>query len=110
MKVYNLESPRTGKAVANQFVIKEKGEGALGNFIKRETFQSYGSIIAVVVTWDEKDCTGFKTNPMDVVLDEAYWNYSKTTSKYRNIFLGESTLDTATKIKNGEYKLENLNK
>ena len=31
--------------VPNQFLIKEEGRGALGNFIRRETFQSYDSII-----------------------------------------------------------------
>jgi len=92
VKVYNLESPRTGKPVANQFIIAEKiNSGEL------ETFQSYKSIIA------KKFPSG------EVILDSYYWNYSRTTSKYRNQFLRESTKETEQKIKDGIYKLVNLN-
>lgn len=31
------------------------------------------------------------------------WKYSGTTSRYRALFLGESTKETREKIKNGEY-------
>lgn len=98
-KVENMVSPRSGKPVANQYIILEKG-GILGNFNKRETFQSYNSIIAIVTYWNDRT---------DVELDEYYWNYSRTTSKYRNEFLGETTKETEVKIKSGEYKLVNLN-
>ena len=100
MKVFNLESPRTSKPVANQFVIVEEGRGALGNFIKRETFQSYDSVIAVKTTWEDS---------VKVELDAEKWDYSKTTGKYRNQFLGESKKETEAKIKAGEYVLVNLN-
>lgn len=72
----------------NQFIIQDKN----GN----EIFQSYNSKIAL------------KQNGK-VFLDKNYWNYSKTTSKYRNIFLTEDIKTTKEKIKNGEYKLINLN-
>jgi hypothetical protein len=42
-------------------------------------------------------------------LDSKFWNFSKTTSKYRNQFLGETTKETEQKIKDGIYKLTNLN-
>ena len=42
-------------------------------------------------------------------LDKIHWNFSKTTSKYRRLFLNETTQETETKIKNGEYILCNLN-
>lgn len=87
--------------VPNQFLITEEGRGALGNFIKRETFQSYESIIAVITTWK---------NRVDIVLDEHYWDYSRTTGKYRNQFLGENKKETQEKINSGEYNLANLNK
>jgi len=45
----------------------------------------------------------------NVFLDEKYWNYSKTTSKYRSQFLNESTKETKAKIESGEYQLINLN-
>lgn len=32
-----------------------------------------------------------------------HWNYSKTTSKYRNMFLGETTKETQAKLDSGEY-------
>lgn len=95
-----MTSPRTGKAVPNQFIIVEHGQGANGNFIKRETLQSYESIIATVTKWSDRE---------DVTLDSTYWNYSKTTSKYRTQFLGESTKETQAKIDSGEYVLTNLN-
>ena len=33
-----------------------------------------------------------------VYLDESYWNYSKTTGTYRNIFIEESIIETKNKI------------
>ena len=85
----------------NQFLITEHGRGALGNFIVRETFQSYKSVIAVKTVW--KDRT-------DIVIDSAYWDYSVTTGKYLNKFLGEDKSATLKKLKSGEYKLEDLNR
>jgi len=100
-KVENMTSPRSGAPVANQFVIKYSGGGALGNFKAVHVFQSYDSIIAEVTYWEDRT---------DVVLDTAYWNYSTTTSKYRNLFLGDTTAETKAKIKSGEYKVADLNK
>ena len=82
-----MESPN-GNKVANQFEIYTD-EG--------KYFQSYRSIIA------------FKDNKGQVFLDDYYWDYSRTTSKYRNMFLNEGINDTREKIKSGEYKLKNLN-
>lgn len=96
-----MTSLRTGKAVANQFIVTEKGEGWNGNFIKKEVFQSYDSVIVKRVWWANGD--------IDTELDEKYWNYSKTTSKYRAQFLGENTKETQEKIDNGTYTLANLN-
>jgi len=87
MKVYNMESPN-GNKVANQFEIYTD-EG--------KYFQSYRSIIA------------FKDNKGQVFLDDYYWDYSRTTGKYRNIFLDENRRATEEKIKSGEYKLKELN-
>ena len=87
VKVYNMESPN-GNKVANQFEIYTD-EG--------KYFQSYRSIIA------------FKDNKGQVFLDDYYWDYSRTTGKYRNEFLGEYIADTRDKIESGEYKLADLN-
>ena len=65
VKVSNMVSPKTGVEVANQFVIE--GDGV-------KTFQSYNSTIAVI-DWNEHT----------VKIGED-WNYSMTTSKYRNSF------------------------
>lgn len=89
VKITPFDSPRSNKAVANQWVITTD-EG--------EFFQSYRSIIAF------KPYGGGKT-----VLDESKWNYSTTTGKYRNEFLGEGIADTRAKIASGEYVLANLN-
>ncbi len=41
-------------------------------------------------------------------LDKRHWNYSRTTGKYRGIFLGEDLATTRKKIASGEYILTNL--
>ena len=92
MKVKNMLNSR-GNAVPNQFRIDHYDEDAGGSF---RYFQSYDSIIVKVV--DGK-----------VYLDVRYWNYSKTTSRYRNLFLGETTRQIEAKIVVGEYRLVNLN-
>ena len=59
-------------------------------------FQSYNSTIC-------------KIENGKTFLDENFWDYSKTTGKYRNIFLGETKQETEKKIKQGTYILLNLN-
>ena len=44
-----------------------------------------------------------------IYLDKHYWDYSRTTGKYRNEFLGEGIAETRKKIKSGEYRLVDLN-
>jgi hypothetical protein len=100
MKVSNMRSAR-GREVPNQFIISEEGRGANGNFIRKEVFQSYQSVIAERIVWPDV---------VRVTLDEKYWDYSTTTGKYRNQFLGEDIETTRRKIKSGEYVLEDLNK
>jgi len=87
-KVRQMTSNSSGNPVANQFVIYTD-EGTY--------FQSYDSVIA------------FRDNNRKIILDSYYWNYSRTTSKYRNQFLREGTANTKAKIESGEYKLEDLN-
>jgi hypothetical protein len=86
-KVRNMYSS-SGNPVANQFIIYTS-EGTY--------FQSYKSIIA------------FRDNENKITLDDYYWDYSRTTGKYRNEFLGEYIADTRAKIDSGEYKLADLN-
>ena len=66
-----------------------------------EYFISYTSTI-VKKSWSE--VIGVK-----VYLDKKFGNCSKTTGKYRNMFLGETKKETQKKIDNGIYKLINLN-
>ena len=87
INVQNMVSDR-GNNIANQFIIRTN---------KWRYFQSYNSIIV------------FIDNNNKVFLDEYYWDYSRTTGKYRNNFLNEYIEETRNKIKNGEYKLKNLN-
>jgi hypothetical protein len=86
MKITNLTSNR-GNKIANQFEIKD------GNTIY---FQSYDSIIV-------------KIEAGQIYLDPLYWDYSKTTGKYRNQFLKEDKKETEKKIKTGIYILTDLN-
>ena len=92
MKVENIES-NNGNKISNQFVITDDQDN--------KYFQSYKSIIVK---------KGYENNKYGVYLDQKYWNYSNTTGKYRNIFLGETIKDTKAKIKSGEYILTDLNK
>ena len=87
MTVENMRSPR-GNQVPNQFIIwADEGK----------YFQSYRVIIA------------FIDNNGKVFLDKDYWDYSRTTGKYRNIFLGEKRDNTVRSIRTGEYELKDLN-
>ena len=51
----------------------------------------------------------FIDNNGQVFLDQNRWDYSTTTGKYRNEFLGEGIAETRKKIKSGEYILTDLN-
>jgi len=73
--------------VKNQFII-ETGKGTI--------FYSYNTKIVAIIE-------------NQVYLDEKYWNYSRTTIKYRNMFLEESGKEIERKIKKGIYLLANLN-
>ena len=94
IKVKNMEN-RQGKPVVNQFVITE-----ISDYLKRTIFQSYNSIVATKV--DDGDT-------YQIYLDKEYCDYSSTTGRYRNVFLGEDIHETRKKIKSGEYKLVALN-
>tara|TARA_R100000656_G_scaffold45930_1_gene37482 strand:+ start:85 stop:336 length:252 start_codon:yes stop_codon:yes gene_type:complete len=77
-----------GNSIPNQFEIRTN---------KGVYFQSYDSIIAF---WDNKG---------QIFLDSYYWDYSRTTGRYRNQFLGENIKETRRKIKSKEYILKDLN-
>lgn len=83
----------SGNNVANQFIISY-GED-------EEIFQSYKTVIARR-TYDARDGT-------TIALDVDYWNYSVTTSKYRNKFLDMTTQEIKQAIKDGSIELVNLN-
>jgi len=88
MKTENVKVEQFN-GVKNQLVIRtEKGT----------YFQSYDSIIVFIPI-------NGKTQ-----LDRRFWDYSKTTGKYRNLFLSEDKKETEAKIKNGTYLLTDLNK
>ncbi len=85
--VINMTNNR-GNKVKNQFRIYTTG-GSI--------FQSYNSTIV-------------KIENGKTYIDLNKWDYSKTTGKYRNIFLNENKKETEKKIKSGEYILIDLNK
>ena len=98
MKLENMTSPN-GNKVANQFIITRK----TSEHGREEVFQSYNSVIAK---------REYYTNALGekITLDSHFWDYSATTGKYRNQFLGEKIAETRAKIESGEYILANLNK
>lgn len=87
-RVENMTSSSSGREVPNQFLIYTDR----GVF-----FQSYSTLIAAKL-YDE-----------GVLLDKD-WDYSRTTGKYRNQFLRESKKETEGKIKEGVYRVVDLNK
>lgn len=82
-KVSSMTSSN-GNDVPNQFIIQAYG---------KQIFQSYDSVIAV------------KYSDGEVVLGPN-WDYSRTTGKYRNKFLGEGIAETREKIANGTYTID----
>lgn len=99
MKVTQMRNAK-GVPVKNQFILD--GVNKAGNVCKR--FQSYDSIIVEIE--QARTDSGIQ---IVTYLDKLYWDYSRTTSKYRSLFLGETTDETKKKIKSGEYQLVNLN-
>lgn len=96
MRVANIVSERTGRGIANQFVIRDNERNSV-------YFQSYESVIALV-------------NNGCLFLDKDKWNYSRTTAKYRNMFVREYfSSDYASKegikegIKEGKIIMTELN-
>ena len=85
-KTTNMISNK-GNKIVNQFVIYTDN-GSI--------FQSYNSTIV-------------KIDSGKTYLDINKWDYSKTTGKYRNMFLNENKKQTEQKIKSGEYILTDLN-
>lgn len=67
MKVQNMISRTSGRPVANQFIISD-------NATERVTFQSYSSMIATI---------DYPNKRIEIGSD---WDYSATTTKYRNQF------------------------
>lgn len=66
MRVENMKSIKTGKAIPNQFLIMDRG---------CIWYQSYKSIIGII------------TPDNILLLDKNKWDYSITTAKYRNAFV-----------------------
>ena len=62
-------------------------------------FISYGKNIAI-----ENRTRG------KIIMDKIYWDYSKTTNKYRNLFLNLSDTQVKEMVKSGEIELRDLNK
>lgn len=81
-KVRPMTSGR-GNPIPNQYELQYEN-----GFV----FQSYDSIIAVCVS---------SANQKIYLWND--WNYSKTTGKYRNMFLREHIKDTQAKINSWEY-------
>jgi len=77
-----------GNVVKNQYQFLHEG---------CEYFQSYETVVAKV------------DHNFKIFLDEKYWDASKTTAKYRNMFLNKSTTEIKTMIHSGQIELVNLN-
>ena len=90
MLVTNLQSPRSGKPVANQYLIV-MDDGT-------RIFRSYLSNVCRIAP----DGT--------IYLDEYYWNYSRTTIKYLKKFLQMNIEQIHANIRAGIFKMVELNR
>lgn len=86
MKIYNMESPKSGRAVPNQFIIEHED---------KVYFQSYRSLIAVVKYGADASIT--------LGCD---WDYSVTTLKYLRLFFGEYYYDLG--LFDGDYSSKHI--
>ena len=86
MKVRNMTG-RSGQPVKNQFILEDG---------KSTIFQSYNSTIAM-------------KSDGRVYLDKDKWDYSTTTGKYRNQFLGMNKKQIEQAIKDEAIYLVDLN-
>lgn len=91
MNVSNMIG-KSGREVPNQFVICD-GDTTY--------FQSYRTIIV-------KKC--YENGMLVIYLDKNAYNYSRTTAKYRNMFLNCTTKELEEGIVSGKYRLANLNR
>jgi len=94
MRVRNMLSNNTGRPIANQFIVNSYCT-VCGN--EGEYFQSYNTMIA-------------KKEIDNIILKKGYWdNYSATTNKYLNQFLGTSGIaEIRAKVKSGEYEVGDI--
>jgi len=109
IKAWNMTS-NNGNVVPNQIIIED-------NKRKEVIFQSYGTTIAKIIKktseFDDKNLRILSNK--SIILDEKYWDYSRTTLKYLNKFITEYTHNTTnTKeirklIKNDVIELSDLN-
>ncbi len=102
VRVKNMTS-HNGNKIPNQFIIETDIDPLSGHCT--EYFQSYNTIIAK----REPPTFMSKIHNGKVTLDPK-WDYSKTTGKYRNIFLDENKKQTQQKIDSSIYVVCDLNK
>ena len=99
MKVENMKN-NNNNIVKNQFIITDDN---------RRYFQSYNSIIVMIENTPWLSGANL-TDDFIVYIDPDYYDYSKTTTRYRNIFLGIDN-DTFNKnLKDNKYTFKSLNK
>ena len=87
---------RSGNVVPNQTILSD---------MTGKTFVSYGS--KIVYQSKDRASDGL---PLDIIVDENYWDYSRTTGKYRNEFMNMGVQDVRDYIKEGRIQVGNLNR
>jgi len=107
IKAMNMTS-NNGNVVPNQIIIEDKKRNEI-------IFQSYGTTIGKIKKAISYSNGYNEIVITDIILDLAYWDYSRTTLKYLNMFLTQYTHHTTnTKeirklIKNDVIELSDLN-
>ena len=87
---------RSGNVVPNQTILSD---------MTGKTFVSYGS--KIVYQSKDRASDGL---PLEIIVDENYWDYSRTTGKYRNEFMNMGVQDVRDHIKEGRIQVGTLNR
>ena len=87
---------RSGNVVPNQTILSD---------MTGKTFVSYGS--KIVYQSKDRASDGL---PLEIIVDENYWDYSRTTGKYRNEFMNMGVQDVRDHIKEGRIQVGHLNR
>ena len=92
-------------SIPNEYPSYDEGDDNLNELLKQGILYNFDDVYG---SHQNNDYTIDYSRPL-IILDCDHWDYSTTTGKYRNIFLGENKRLTEKKIDFSIYSLADLN-